>query len=121
MKTFTYKDYKNCYFIVGSYIRNNMAMEIRIENAEGAIMDCTIYDDSFFYTPSIAAIKNYSENSHITEFLIKLGIVKEIINRIPCNFYVLDTLKTDNPQTIDFCFIDNDKLKEYCKSWNYNV
>ena len=38
-----------------------------------------------------------------------------------CNFYVLDTLKTENPQTIDFCFIDNDKLKEYCKSWNYNV
>ena len=30
MKTFTYKDYKNCYFIVGSYIRNNMAIEISI-------------------------------------------------------------------------------------------
>ena len=70
MKTFTYKDYKNCYFIVGSYIRNNMAMEIRIENAEGAIMECTIYDDSFFYTPSIVAIKNYSENLNGFIFLL---------------------------------------------------
>ena len=31
MKTFTYKDYKNCYFRVGSYVADSKAMAISIE------------------------------------------------------------------------------------------
>ena len=34
MKTFKYKDYENCYFIVSSYACNNEAMAILIENNE---------------------------------------------------------------------------------------
>lgn len=31
MKTFTYKDYENCYFRVGSYAADNKAMAISID------------------------------------------------------------------------------------------
>ena len=45
MKTFTYKDYENCYFRVGSYAADNKAMAISIENLEdGPIATCTVYD-----------------------------------------------------------------------------
>lgn len=35
------------------------------------------------------------------------------------NQYVINTLNTDNPQTIDWCVINTEKLKEYTR--NYNV
>ena len=32
MKKFTYKNYKNCYFIVGSYVADKRAMAISIQS-----------------------------------------------------------------------------------------
>lgn len=70
MKTFTYKDYENCYFRVGSYAADNKAMAISIENLEdGPIATCTVYDIYSAYSEHITTIKNYSENSHMTKFL----------------------------------------------------
>lgn len=121
MKTFTYKDYENCYFRVGSYVADNEAMAISIENLEdGPIATCTIYDDYSAYSEHITTIKNYSENSHMTNFLKKLNVISEVLYSKPCNSFVADTLHTNNPQTIDTCLINTDILKQYSKSWNYN-
>lgn len=122
MKTFTYKKYKNCYFIVGSYLADEKAIAISIENKkEGLISTCTVYDTFWSYNEDVATIKNYSENSHMTDFLTKMKVVDEIIWREPCNSFVRDTLNTSNPQTIDTCLINKKVLKEYTKEWNYNV
>lgn len=120
-KKFKYQNYENCYFVVNSYLADKKAMAIAIENDEGPITYCTVYEHESLYSENITVIKNYSENSHLTEFLKKLGIVIDIIYRVPCNRFSLDSLNGDNPQTFDTCIIDTDKLKEYCKIWNYNV
>ena len=122
MKNFTYKKYKNCYFRVGSYVADDKAMAITIENEkDGLITVCTVYDEMTCYSEDITAIKNYSENSHMTDFLIKLKVVDEIIWRTPCNRLTVETLNTKNPQTIDTCLINTDVLKKYTKEWNCNV
>lgn len=121
MKTFKYKKYKNCYFIVDSYLGDKKAMAITIENNDGAVAICTVYDKFGVYEEGLVTIKNYSENSHMTDFLKNLGIVLDIVSRYPCNTFSYESLNTNNPQTIDICIIDINKLKEYCKSWNYNV
>ena len=118
MKTFTYKDYENCYFRVGSYAADNKAMAISIENLEdGPIATCTVYDIYSAYSEHITTIKNYSENSHMTKFLKKIKVVDEVLFSRPCNSFVADTLYTNNPQTIDTCLINTDILKEYSKVW----
>lgn len=122
MKTFNYKNYKNCYFYVTNYLADKNAMAISIQNdEEGDIAFCTIYDVLSVYSPDLVTIKNYSENSYMTNFLEDLGVVISIIDRRPCNQFVRDTINTDNPQTIDTCIVDTDILKEYCKKWKYNV
>lgn len=121
MKKFTYKNYNNCYFIVDTYVANTNAMAISIKSDDESITTCTVYDDFGIYCYGVTTIKNYSENSHMTDFLKELGIVTDIIERYPCNSFVNDTLETDNPQTIDICVIDMNKLKDYCKEWNYDV
>lgn len=122
MKKFTYKNYINCYFNVGSYLADNKAMAISIESEkDGPIATCTVFNDIGFYSENIVTIKNYSENSYMTKFLEKLGIVISILNRVICNPAVYDTFFTENPQTIDTCFIDTGILRQYCKKWNYDV
>ncbi len=122
MKTFNYKNYKNCYFIVASYVADENAMYIGIENeTEGNIIDCTVFRQDCIYLPGLVTIKNYSENSKLTTFLKKLKIITEINNRIPCNNFssTLASLNGKDPQTIDCCEIDLEKLKEYSKEWHY--
>lgn len=122
MKTFTYKDYKNCYFTVGCYAADNNAMAISIENLEdGPIACCTVYNAFDIYDTNITTIKNYSENSHMTKFLQKLNIISAVLYSRPCNSFVADTLYTNNPQTIDTCLINTDILREYTKVWKYNA
>lgn len=122
MKTFTYKDYKNCYFTVGCYAVDNNAMAISIENLEdGPIACCTVYNAFDIYDTNITTIKNYSENSHMTKFLQKLNIISAVLYSRPCNSFVADTLYTNNPQTIDTCLINTDILREYTKVWKYNA
>jgi len=120
-KKFRYKNFDNCYFIVSSYLAQKEAMAIQIEKDGEPIATCTVFEFGLPYSEHVTVIKNYSENSHMTNFLKKLGIVKEILYRNPCNSFVTETLTGNNPQTFDTCLIDTDKLKEYCKIWNYNV
>ena len=120
IKAFKYKDYSNCHFIVSSYACEPKALAISIidENQE-PITVSTVYMDGYVYTPWVTAIKNYSENSGMTQFLQSLGIITEILDRRAANEYVADTLNTSDPQTIDWCVIDTDKLKKYAKEWYY--
>lgn len=122
MKTFNYKNHTNCYFNVDSYVLNSKAMAISIQNdRDSEITTCTIYEKNTPYSNYLITIKNYSENSHLTDFLEELGIVITIIDRVPCNNFVSSSIFTDNPQPIDTCLIDLDMLKKYTKNWNYNV
>ena len=122
MDTFNYKDYNDCYFTVASYQADPNAIAFSIENSEdGPITTCTVFDREGCYTNGLATIKNYSENSGMTKFLKKLGVVTNIFFRKPCNSLVVDTLDTKNPQSIDTVLIDTDKLKKYSKEWYYDA
>lgn len=113
-KTFKYKEYNNCWFEVGNYLNPKQSMYIKIVNKnEGDIADVTVNMADYFYSPDTATIKNYSENSGMTDFLIDLDIVDFIYSKRPCNMYA-----TKN-ETIDFCQINIDELKKYSKVFDY--
>lgn len=113
-KTFKYKNYGDCYFNVGNYYYNKFAMAISIFNMDGeSITTVTVNMNDYLYTPYTATIKNYSENSGITHFLEDLGIIEEVYSKVQCNPYA------SKSETIDYCLINVDKLKEYSKEFNY--
>lgn len=113
-KTFKYKNYGDCYFNVGNYYHNKQSMAITIKSMDGEdITVATVNMPDYLYEPDTATIKNYSENAGITEFLEKLGIIEDIYTRKKCNIYASGT------ETIDYCLINIDKLKEYSKEFNY--
>lgn len=113
-KKFNYKNYENCYFEVGNYVYNSQSMFIQIKNNdEGDITTVTVNMPEYLYLPDTATIKNYSYNCGITKFLKKLGIIEEIYTKAKCH-----PLAAEN-ETIDFCQINVEKLKEYSKEFNY--
>lgn len=113
-KKFNYKKYKDCYFEVGNYFYNSQSMFIQIKNKEyGELYTATVNMPDYLYMPDTATIKNYSENSGMTEFLQELGVIEEIYTRRKSHPRALDS------ETIDFCQIDIEKLKEYSKEFNY--
>lgn len=113
-KKFNYKEYKNCYFEVGNYLYNSQSMSISIKSIEeGDITTATVNMPGYLYLPETATIKNYSENSGMTKFLKKLGVIEEVYTRKKCNQYAGDN------ETIDFCQINIDKLRQYSKVFNY--
>ena len=114
-KTFKYKNYTNCYFEVGNYAYNPQAMFIQIKNDnEGDILTATVNMPNYLYMPDTTTIKNYSENSGITKFLKKLGIIEDIYTSQKRNSFASEH------ETIDFCQINIDKLKKYSKEFHYD-
>lgn len=113
-KKFDYKNYKNCYFEVGNYAYNSQSMFIQIKNEdEGDITTASVNMPDYLYMPETVTIKNYSENSGMTKFLKKLGILEEIYTKRKCHPLAADT------ETIDYCQVNIEKLKEYSKTFNY--
>ena len=114
-KTFNYKKNKNCWFEVGNYMDNPFAMSIMINSneMENPIVVTTNMPD-YMYQENTATIKNYSENSGMTKFLIKLDIIDYINSKRKANIYATDG------ETIDYCDINIDELKKYSKIFNYN-
>lgn len=113
-KTFNYKRNKNCAFEVSNYQCNPQAMAILIVNSKGEEeARATVNMLDYFYSPNTATIKNYSENTGMTEFLKQLGILEDIYSRKKCHPLAIDT------ETIDYCQINVEKLKEYSKTFNY--
>ena len=49
----------------------------------------------------------------MTKFLSKLGIIEEIYSQVPAHRYA------EKGETIDFCLINVEKLKEYASEFNY--
>ena len=113
-KTFKYKNYGDCYFEVGNYLYNKQCMSISIISVDGEpITVCTVNMSDYMYFPNTTTIKNYSENSGITKFLKKLGIIQEVYSSVKCN------PNAQKSETIDFCEINIDKLEEYSSKFNY--
>ncbi len=113
-KTFEYKGKKGCSFIVGNYLNNTQCMSIMIvtnENESETV--CTVNMKDYLYFPETTTIKNYSENSGMTDFLLKLGVIAEVYNKVPAHQLA------QRSETIDFCSINIEKLKEYSKEFNY--
>lgn len=81
-----YAEYKNCYFRVGKYINGNLAVEIW-NDTDGPITKVTVNPDIYIPTDRIA-IKNYSENSGIVEWLISKGIIEEDSTRVVISHWV---------------------------------
>ena len=116
-KTFKYKNYTNCTFFVDSYFNDTNAMYIAIQDEKGnTICNCTTYKSDFLYQKNTATIKNYMETSGMTKFLIKLGIVEQVITK--SLFKIFANSKNDS---IDYCDINIDNLKKYSNNFNYNI
>lgn len=100
-KKFNYKNYKNCWFNVGKYAGMFGPMFIEIENeTEGPITVATVSMKGYCYDEDETTIKNYSENSGITKFLQKLGIIDELYSSKKCNSVA------GAKETIDYCKIN---------------
>ena len=113
-KKFKYKSHKNCTFEVGNYLYNKQAMSIQIVNKEeGDIATCTVNMPDYMYYENTTVIKNYNENSGMTQFLIDLDVIDCILTKRKCNMYC------GNDETIDFCEINVDELKKYSSVFEY--
>ena len=79
MNTFTYKSkygtYKDCQFVIGYYENGNLGIEIR-SNTEGAIARVTVNPDIPISIDEIA-IKDYSENEGMVDWLLSMNIIEE--------------------------------------------
>lgn len=89
MKRFTYKSkydsYDNCYLLDGKYHNGNLGLEIWSEE-HGPIAKVTTYV-SMILGDDYIAVKNYSENEGMDEFLVSSGIVdKDPINYVASGF-----------------------------------
>lgn len=112
--TFKYKKYKDCWFEVANYPRNPQAMSIII-NSERMVnpIVVTVNMTDYIYEENTATIKNYSENSGMTDFLINLDIIDYIYSKKQCNIYAT------KKETIDYCEINIEELKKYSKKFDY--
>jgi hypothetical protein len=76
--TFTYKGkyttYPNCRFVPNRYRNGNLALQIFDD--EGLIATCTI-NGRVEIEGSIIAIKDYSENEGMVDFLKSIGIIED--------------------------------------------
>lgn len=114
-KTFKYKNYNNCSFHVGNYKYNLNTMFIGILDKNGnSICDCTINKPDYLYQENTATIKNYMENAGMTNFLLKLGIIEQIITKSNFNIY-----GTSKKESIDYCDINIKELKKYSSIFDY--
>ena len=113
-KTFKYKKYKNCWFEVGNYPKKSEAMIIAINSENMKEPKCiTVNMPDYMYQKNTATIKNYSECSGITNFLIDLDIIDYIYTKKQCN------INATKKETIDYCEINIEELKKYSKKFNY--
>ena len=114
-KTFKYKNYGNCSFHVCNYMANSDAMYIGILDKDGSLVSaCTINEPNYSYLENTATIKNYTENTGMTNFLLKLGVIEQVLTKK--YFRMFDTFSKDS---IDFCEINIDTLKKYSSKFNY--
>lgn len=110
MKKFSYQDqfgnrYYDCFFKVGQYSNDNIAIELYGVPAEEpgcAEPIMTVTTNIKKLAVGIVAIKSYSENMGIFETLQELGIITAVIDVVSSGFI-----------NIPICKIDLIQLKEY--------
>lgn len=121
MKTFIFGEFKNCYFSVGHYNKEN-AMGITIVDAdtEEDIETLTILDKDYDYEIGVVTIYNDNVIGNEvegyktgTQILQELGIVEKIWTT-----YDLD-VDGINSIPISICSINLNLLKDYSRDWNY--
>lgn len=84
MKKFTYKNqyevYENCYFITGNYINGNLAISI-YNDTDGLIVKVTMNPGKEIPV-SMIAIKDYSENKGMVDWLLSMDMIEVEPNMI---------------------------------------
>lgn len=105
MNKFTYKSkynsYQDCHFIVGRYPNGNLAVEI-ISDTEGPITKVTV-NPNVKLEDDYIAIKDYSENEGMVEFLVSMGIIVENpVMTIPSGFVFIPVHRLTNAGKISF-------------------
>ena len=67
----------------------------------------------YMYFSETTTIKNNSENNGMTDFLLKLDVIKEDNSKVLAHQFA------QRDETIDLCLIYIEKLKEYSKEYSY--
>ena len=98
MKHFTYETfyekYEDCYFEFGNYIdTNNLALTI-MSDTEGPIATVTVNVGRSFEI-GVTAIKNYSENEGMLDWLYSMGFVKKVLYNIEQGFVSIPVVELD--------------------------
>ena len=116
------KEYIDCYFKVSTYETNNLAMCITVYGKEKSrpfsrsipISNATVFSSKVLYNKTNIALKE-----EYLDIFRKLDIVKVVrsINVVSKDKARTAMDYTDRPFMI--CEIDQEKLKKYCKDWNY--
>lgn len=73
MYKFTYQEYKNCWFSINRYPNGNIALEIW-QDDYGPIVRVTV-NPGVPLPEDYLAVKDYSENKGMTDFLQRLDII----------------------------------------------
>jgi len=76
-----YKTYNDCYFAVGRYNEPKNNYLAIVNDEEGEIITCSVNLDRNF-DKSVIAIKNYSENKGIDDFLKEIGVIGDVIGYV---------------------------------------
>jgi len=94
MKHFNYDDLDDCFFQLAEYAENgNTALSIMSES-EGPIATCTVNLDKL-PSSDLAAIKNYSENAGMDQFLARLKVITEQVHNINSGYVTIPIYRLD--------------------------
>lgn len=95
--------YSKCFFKLKKYMNNRTCISLEDEQ-KGPVINITINIPDVKIPEGAVAIKNYSENEGILEWLEENGFIKEIIGSIPYNWV-----------SIPIVILDMDKISKLTK------
>ena len=84
-----YTTYKKCYFKKGEYLQGGKMSLLLVDEIEGPVTDITINVPEINIPEGCDAIKNYSENEGMLDWLKENNLIKEVVTIIPYNFITI--------------------------------
>ena len=88
-KYLIYGDYKKCFIEKGRYWDGGREGLTLVDKDRGPVLSITINVPDIYFSDEFSAIKNYSENEGVLEWLIKNNLIKRVIKTVPYNFITI--------------------------------
>ena len=118
MKTFNYESncvkYRNCFFEIGKYEKGKTSLAIYgyVENDEKVsyISNVTVNVHDVKMQENQVVIDNYA-NTNLISFLMELGIVTKILERVSVKFIQLPLVELDLEKLKEYCYIKEELKK----------